>query len=90
MDFEQLITRLTPDMHAALKHAIEIGKWPDGRVLTAEQKAICLEAVIEYDYRFKGETDRVGYIDRGAKAEGERCGDVPGDDRSQALLLKWT
>lgn len=79
-------------MHAALKRAIEIGKWPDGRVLTEEQKALCMEAVIHYDQRFVEEADRVGHIDRGSKAEGEVCGDEAdgGESGDTPSTLKWT
>lgn len=84
MDYEKLIDNMTPDIYQGLKRALEIGKWPDGKVLTAEQKATCMEAVINYDHKFLDEDQRVGYIDRGTKTEGEQCddeGDTP---------LKWS
>lgn len=87
MDFEQLITSMSPEVHASLKRAVEIGKWPDGRKLTDEQKALCMEAVLSYEQRFVDEKDRVGYIDRGSKAEGEMCGDEVDE---QPEPLKWT
>ncbi|ARN75943.1 YeaC family protein [Oceanicoccus sagamiensis] len=92
MDFEQLISNITPDIHTALKRAIEIGKWPDGQRLTQEQRELCMEAVINYEQRFVAETDRVGYIDRGSKAEGELCDDKPdpGDNPNQERPLKWS
>ena len=88
MDFEQLINNITPEIHASLKRAIEIGKWPDGRVLSSEQKALCMEAVINYEQRFVEHKDRVGYIDRGSKAEGEQCDDEP--DSDEETPLKWS
>ena len=89
MDFEQLINNITPEIHTALRRAVEVGKWPDGRALTEEQKALCMEAVISYEHRFVEESERVGYIDRGAKAEGETCGDSSGDTGDTAPL-KWS
>ena len=87
MDFEQLISNITPEIHTALRRAIEIGKWPNGQRLTPEQKELCMEAVINYEHRHLDEHERVGFIDRGSKAEGEMCGDSPNGD--EAFPLKW-
>ncbi len=75
MEFQKLIDELTPETYQALRRAVEIGKWPDGRILTAEQKEHCMSAVIAWDFRHQEENQRVGYIDRGSKKEGEMCGD---------------
>ena len=71
MNVEAMLKAMTPEIHAALKRAVEIGKWPDGRPLTSEQKDVCMEAVITYEHHNVSEDERVGYIDRGSKAEGE-------------------
>ena len=84
MNVEDMLNAMNPKIHAALKRAVEIGKWPDGRKLSDEQRALCIEAVIAYDTRFVEETERVGYIDLGSKAEGELCDDTP-----EASILKW-
>ncbi len=89
MDFEQLINNITPDIHSSLKRAIEIGKWPDGARLSQEQRELCMEAVINYEQRFVAETDRVGYIDRGSKADGELCDDDT-NNPNQERPLKWS
>lgn len=86
MQLEDILKTMTPTIHKALKRAIEIGKWPDGKPLTDEQKAICMEAVIAYDASYLNEEDRVGYIDRGSKQEGEQCGDEPESDITN---IKW-
>ena len=85
MQFQQLIDTITPEIHANLKRAIEIGKWPDGRALTAEQRELCLQAVIAYEEKHVAAAERTGFIDRGSKAEGEVCGDH--DHAEQEL--KW-
>ena len=87
MDFEKLIENMNPDIHLSLKRAIEIGRWPDGQVLTPEQRGLCMEAVIAYDNKFLTEEQRVGYIDRGSKADGEKCDD---DDKTAEKPLKWS
>lgn len=87
MEFEQLIAHITPDIHRSLQRAIEIGRWPDGRRLTDEQRALSLQAVIAYEQRNLPETERTGYIDRGSKAEGEMCDDE--HDHAAESPLKW-
>ncbi|HSB95796.1 MAG TPA: DUF1315 family protein [Spongiibacteraceae bacterium] len=94
MDFNQLIDDITPDIYRNLKRAVEIGKWPDGRVLTAEQRALSMQAVIAFEARHLDERERTGFIDRGAKQEGELCDDEApsassSDPASAEQALKW-
>lgn len=63
MNFKEMIDNMSPEVYASLKQAVELGKWPNGIKLTTEQKELCMQAVITYDYTNKEETDRVGYID---------------------------
>ncbi|WP_370299121.1 YeaC family protein [Pontibacterium sp.] len=64
MTYEELIAAMTPEMHASLKQAVELGKWPDGRRLSDEQRDICMRAVIAYDMEKLPPEARVGFIDR--------------------------
>lgn len=77
MTYDELIERLDPAVYQSLKLAIELGKWPDGRVVSTEQRAICMEAVIYYENRHDvPENERVGYIDRSRKKDsGRNSGD---------------
>ncbi len=68
-----MLAALTPEIVAGLRTAIEIGKWPDGRRLTQEQRETCMQAVLAWEIRHLPEHERTGYIDRGTKAEGEVC-----------------
>ena len=88
LDYDQVIAQLNPEIYQNFKRAIEIGKWPDGRVVSDEQKAHCMAAVIAYEQKFVSEDERTGYIDRGSKAEGEMCDDQP--DPNAENPLKWT
>ncbi|MDF2182753.1 DUF1315 family protein [Neptuniibacter sp. CAU 1671] len=76
MNYEELIQNMTPEMHQSLQRAVELGKWPDGRKLTQEQREICLRAVIAYDYQKKPAKDRVGFIDR-TRPDGTQHGSDP-------------
>jgi uncharacterized protein YeaC (DUF1315 family) len=73
MTYDELIERLDPQVYRSLKQSLELGKWPDGRKLTKEQREISLEAIIFYENKHNvPEQERVGYLDRGEKA-GTAC-----------------
>lgn len=86
MDYRQLLDAITPEIYQRLCRAVELGKWPDGKPLTREQKEQSMQAIIAYDGSHHSEDQRVGYIDRGKKA-GEVCDD-PGAETS-VDELKW-
>ena len=44
MNIEQMLSILDADIVARLKTAVEIGKWPNGVVLTTEQRQISMQA----------------------------------------------
>lgn len=91
MNFQEMLNSITPDIYEKLKRAVEIGKWPDGRALSTEQREITLQAVIAYEQKNLQEHERTGYIDRGSKQEGEVCGDdhQHGDQAHEEQPLKW-
>lgn len=73
MNIEQVMAALSPEIVERFKTAIEIGKWPNGQVLTAEQREICMQAVVAWEFKHLPENQRTGYIDRGTKKDGEEC-----------------
>lgn len=62
--FHDLIRSITPDIHAALRRAVELGRWADGARLTPEQVELCLQALIVYEAEQLPEPERVGYVER--------------------------
>ncbi|MFZ5560463.1 MAG: YeaC family protein [Pseudomonadota bacterium] len=74
--FDRLVALLTPELVDRFRRAVETGKWADGRRLSGEQRATCLQAVIAWEHRHLPETERTGHIEKGEK-EGEVC-DSPG------------
>jgi len=75
---DEAIQAITPEIYYNLKRAVELGKWPDGREVSREQRAHCMQAVIAYEARNQmPEAERTGYIDRGSKADGALCDDEP-------------
>ncbi len=64
MNFAEMIEKMSPDIYLALKRGVELGKWPNGQLLTAEQKQISMEAVLRYEANHQiPEQERVGYIE---------------------------
>jgi len=84
MEYGELVKQLTPELVATFKRALELGRWPDGRSLTQEQRESCLQAVIAFDANNLPEQERVGYINRRHKAGGE-CDDAV----TETQTIKW-
>jgi len=83
--FSAILAALNPDIVANLKRAVELGKWPDGRRLTDEQKETCMQAVLVWEMQNLPENERTGYINKGTK-EGEVC---DSHDHSQEQAIKF-
>ena len=60
--FADMIENITPDIYRSLKLAVEIGKWSDGRKLTAEQRELSLQAMIAWEIQNLPEDQRTGYM----------------------------
>ena len=73
MNIEQMLAVLDADIVARLRTAVEIGKWPNGVVLTKEQRQTSMQAVIAWEAQNLPENERPGYIDKGHKEEGDEC-----------------
>ena len=61
MDIRELLSRITPEIYISLKRSIEIGRWPDGRKLTSEQRSLSMQAVIAYEQDLP-EHQRTGFV----------------------------
>ena len=66
----ELVESLSPEMARDLKRAIELGKFPDGRMVSEAQRELMLEAVILYDAAKLPEDERTGFIHRKKTASG--------------------
>ncbi|RLA48471.1 MAG: DUF1315 domain-containing protein [Gammaproteobacteria bacterium] len=82
MDYQQLIDTLSPEIYQSLNRSLEVGKWPDGKPLTAEQRHNTMAAIITWGEKHLPEKERVGYIDKGHKAGGS-C------DDPEETTLNW-
>ncbi len=77
-----MIDTMSPDIYRSLVRSVELGKWPDGKPLTPEQRENALQAIIAWGEKHLEETERVGYIDKGHKA-GDTC------DEPDEMPLNW-
>ncbi|HTO18542.1 MAG TPA: DUF1315 family protein [Pseudomonas sp.] len=66
--FIEAIENITPEIYQNLKQAVELGKWPDGRKLTQEQKETCLGAMIAWELKNLPEEEHTGFMN------GQECG----------------
>ena len=78
----ELVESLTPSMVNDLKQAIELGKFPDGQVVSNEQKELMIEATILYDAMKLPQEERTGFIHRKKQTSGIM------DDTSDIILSK--
>lgn len=62
MSDDAYLNALNPDIIDRFRVAIEIGKWPDGRELTPEQRETCMQAIIVYENKHLPEEERTGYV----------------------------
>ncbi|CAH0992508.1 hypothetical protein SIN8267_02640 [Sinobacterium norvegicum] len=72
MDLEKILATITPEVYANLQRAIELGKWADGKVLTVEQKELCMQAIIAYGEKNLIEEDRTGFVNMSEKKKQQR------------------
>jgi uncharacterized protein YeaC (DUF1315 family) len=48
MDTQQLVDTITPEAYERLLYATETGRWPEGTVLSEQQRDFCIQAVMLY------------------------------------------
>lgn len=87
MTFDELIRNINPEIYQNLKRAIELGKWPDGKPLSQEQKELCMEAIIVYEANNLPEQERTGYMGNGP----EDCssGDKSAMTMDEEMPMRW-
>lgn len=81
-EFHRIVRNLTADTCLALRRAVEIGRWPDGRELTDEQRRLCMEAVLTWEMEHLPEHERTGYIPP------VDCDSQPGREEERPVTLR--
>ena len=72
MDYLQLIESMSPAVYQRLVRAVELGKWPDGKALSREQRENALQAIIAWGQRNLPDEERVGHL-AGKGPVGDSC-----------------
>lgn len=87
MSFSDLIGTINPEIHEKLKTAVEIGKWADGKRLSKDQQALCLQAIIAYEKENVPENQRTGFIE---PKKHQACDSTePNPNADQEQTIKW-
>ena len=74
MDKQTILASLTSEVVEKFRVAIELGKWPDGRRLTVEQRETCMQAVMVWEHEHLPPAERIGYIHKPVKEDGSMVG----------------
>ena len=48
MDYLQLIATMSPEIYQSLIRSVELGKWPDGRTVTPEQRENAMQVMLRW------------------------------------------
>lgn len=81
MTLEEMLQTLTAEGVENLRAAVELGKWPDGRLLDPEQKALCLQALIAWEQKYVPASQRSGFLP-GNDCSGNDSGDNSSNNSS--------
>ncbi len=68
MQLDVFLENMTPEVYHVLRESMELGKWPNGRVLTEEEREAGLQAIIVYEHQRLPESERVGYMPSSCKS----------------------
>jgi uncharacterized protein YeaC (DUF1315 family) len=79
-DYLKSIQQMDRGLYDRLRESLATGRWPDGRPVTEAQRQHAMQAVITWGELHLPPDERVGFIDKGSKAD-EDC-DAPAP-------LKW-
>jgi len=59
MNIDVLLNGMTPEVYERLRLSVETGKWLDGSVLTDDQKASCMQAVMLYQAKIEKSSEHM-------------------------------
>ena len=83
MNYEDAVKQISPELYGTFKRSLEVGRWPDGRTMTTEQREHCLQAIIAYESLHTPESERIGHIAKRPDSE------TPCDQKDRPDTLRW-
>ena len=66
--YRDSVQQMDRQIYDQLLSSLATGRWPDGRTLTADQREHAMQAVIAWGEIHLPPEERVGFVDKGAKA----------------------
>ena len=72
--YRESVQQMDRQVYEQLLESLSTGRWPDGRALTETQRQHAMRAVITWGEMHLSPEERIGFIDKGAKA-GDVCDD---------------
>ena len=72
--YRESVQQMDRQVYEQLLESLSTGRWPDGRALTETQRQHAMRAVITWGEIHLSPEERIGFIDKGAKA-GDACDD---------------
>ena len=88
MEYLKVLEHLNPTIYEQLKQSLEVGKWPDGELLTERQKEIVMQALIGWGEIHLPAEQRIGYIDKGKKEKSWKDGTSSDVDSSTNIISR--
>ncbi|GLS28149.1 YeaC family protein [Marinibactrum halimedae] len=88
MNYQQLLESIDPTIYQNLKRAVELGKWPNGQVLSQAQRETCMQAIIAYEMKHLSPEARTGYVPPKSHTHCGGEGEVA--DHQEEQPLKWS
>ena len=72
--YRESVQQMDRQVYEQLLESLSSGRWPDGRALTETQRQHAMRALITWGEIHLSPEERIGFIDKGAKA-GDVCDD---------------
>ena len=72
--YRESVKQMDRQVYEQLLESLSTGWWPDGRALTETQRQHAMRALITWGEIHLSPEERIGFIDKGAKA-GDVCDD---------------
>ena len=86
-NLEHLLQMISPDIHAKLRRAVEIGRWEDGTRLRPDQVEHCLQAIIAWEQQHLPPEQRIGHMEDACRSKRDESEDQAPADAIQRLNL---
>lgn len=82
-----LLNSITPSIYESLKQAVELGKWANGVELNAQQRQLCLQAIIAWEHQHLPEEQHTGFMPKSQVCASSKQDQYNQNEEQQVLHL---